>query len=156
MTDKKLRELMDKLKTFCEVCIKDQVCSHDCPYAGLSSTCQKPKNNDMLLIIEELQKHLDMKPSVEMNLSVADQAREEALISAYKTISKVLDGSKNGPELLSAIPIADGAARIAKAIEENRNMKTTADVMLTLGQIVDQATKNVPEPNGGVGTIIGK
>lgn len=156
MTDKNLKELMDKLKTSCELCRKVQGCNYGCPYAGLPDICQTSKNNDMLLIIEELQKRLDTKPPVEMNLSVADQAREEALISAYKTISKVLDGSKNGPELLSAIPIADSAARIAKAIEENRNMKATADVMLTLGKIVEETAKNVPELNGGIGTIIGK
>lgn len=154
MTDKKLRELINKLKDAYLYCGKEGPdCDVNCPY--IMGGCTDIRNKDALTLIDEFSKRLDMKPSVEMNLSVADQAREEALISAYKTISKALDGSKNGPELLSVIPILDGAARIAKAIEENRNMKTTADAMLTLGKIVDQAAKNVPEPNGGIGTIIG-
>lgn len=131
MNDKKLRELMNKLKD------------------------DKDLNKDAFTFIDEFSKRLDMEPSVEMNLSVADQAREKALISAYKTISKVLNGSKNGPELLSAIPIADSMARIAKVIEENRNMKATTEATLALGKIVEEATKNVPESNSGVGTIIG-
>lgn len=156
MTDKELRVLMNKLKNACMYCNIKQDCDANCPYNKSIYSCTEFRNKDTLTLIAEFSKRLDTEPSVERNLSVTDQAREEALASAYKTISKVLDGSKNGPELLSAIPIADGAARIAKAIEENRNMKATADAMLTLGQIVDQATKNVPEPNGGVGTIFGK
>ena len=152
MTDKKLRELMNKLKDTYMYCNEWPKCDANCPY--IVDGCHKVRNKDTLTLIDEFSKHLDTEPSVEMNLSVADQAREEALVSAYKTISKVLDGSKNGPELLSSIPIADGAARIAKAIEENRNMKTTADAMLTLGKIVEEAAKNVPISNSGV--ILGK
>lgn len=152
MTDKKLRELMNKLKDACVYCNKGQDCDANCPYSIVG--CVWIRTEDTLTLIDEFSKRLDMEPSVKMNLSVADQAREEALISAYKTISKVLDGSKNGPELLSAIPIADGAARIAKAIEENRNMNTTAEATLALGKIVEEAAKNVPISNGGV--ILGK
>lgn len=127
MNDKKLRELMNKFT--------DDL------------------NKDTLTFIDKLSKHLDTEPSIEMNLSVANQAREEALISAYKTISKVLDGSKNGPELLSAIPIADGAARIAKAIEENRNMNTTAEATLALGKIVEEAAKNASDSDNKLNAV---
>ena len=153
MTDKKLRELMNKLKDACVYCNKGQGCNVNCPYY-IVDCCTDDRSEDTLTLIDEFSKRLDMEPTVEMNLSVADQAREKALISAYKTISKVLDGSKSGPELLSAIPIADGAARIAKTIEENRNMNTTAEATLALGKIVEEAAKNVPISNSGV--ILGK
>lgn len=130
MNDKKLRALMNKLKD------------------------DKDLNEDTLTLIDEFSKRLDTESSVEMNLSAADQAREEALTSAYKTISRVLDGSDNVAELFGLLPIADGAARIAKAIEENRNMNTTAEATLALGKIVEEAAKNVPISNGGV--IFGK
>ena len=153
MTDKKLRELMNKLKDACVYCSTRRDCDANCPYNQNRYSCAELRNKDTLTLIDEFSKRLDTEPSVEMNLSVADQAREEALISAYKTISKVLDGSKNGPELLSAIPIADGAARIAKAIEENRNMKATAEATLTLGKIVEEATKNASDSDNKLNAV---
>lgn len=153
IADKKLRELINRLKDSYVYCKKGRDCNVNCPYYTVDG-CTQDWAKDTLTLIDEFSKRLDTEPSVEMNLSVADQAREEALISAYKTISRVLDGSKNGPELITAIPIADYAARIAKAIEENRNMNTTAEATLALGKIVEKAAKNVPESNGGLGTII--
>ena len=152
MNDKKLRALMNRLKDSYVYCNKGRDCNVNCPYYTVDG-CNEDWAEDTLTLIDEFSKRLDMKPSVEMNLSVADQAREEALISAYKTISKVLDGSKNGPELLSAIPIADGAARIAKAIEENRNMKATADAMLTLGKIMEEVAKNASDSDNKLNAV---
>ncbi len=152
MTDKKFHELIEKVKKACDVCVDSNRSCMECTYRV--GDCQTVKSADTIQLIEELKKHMDVQTKEPRTSSVVDDAREKALISAYQTISKVLDGSKNGPELLSAIPIADGAARIAKAIEENRNMNTTAEATLALGKIVEEAAKNAPISNGGV--ILGK
>ena len=90
-------------------------------------------------------------------VGIAADARENALKDAYKVISKVLNGSKNGPELMAALPIAEAAARIAKTIEEIQNMRATADAMLTLGKMAGETIKkDEPGPLSGVGCILGK
>ena len=152
MNDKKLRALMNRLKDSYVYCNKGRDCNVNCPYYTVDG-CTEDWAEDTLTLIDEFSKHLDTEPSVEMNHSVADQAREEALISAYKTISKVPDGSKNGQELLSAIPIADSAARIAKVIEENRNMKVSSDAMLMLGKIIEEA-KNASASDNKLSAVL--